>query len=275
VSAGEPGEGKRSSEFRLPGDRTWARLELLEAIGRTAPEVLQALHKNVFPLVSAMNLKSRRDYIYLRMDPKKVDKLVAQLRPRLEEWADRFHLRGPKPNAPVPPGTGLPLFEWMETIIASTLLAWDRCQCLDPLCWWFPSSYSAGAYRERPDSFTFQGRGWSVLRETENDFRRRLRVSFEIALNAYIKKRKRGALEAGYPEMPSKCTPEHFNWLVMFQVKRMSHSDIARAAHRTRSTITGAIHLVAELVVGDLVDSWLMPPLPAGRPPRADREVSG
>jgi hypothetical protein len=161
----------------------------------------------------------------------------------------------------------------MGDSIVSTLLAWDRGECLNPLRWSFPSPYAAGAYLEIPRPFRFTVDGWSGLRETEDGYRRWICDRFAKSLDAYIEGRRREAEGTGWCQMPSKCTPEHFNWLVLAQIKRLSHGDIARAAHRERSTVTGAIHTVAAMVAG--AHSWLMPPLPAGRPPRADREVSG
>jgi hypothetical protein len=100
-----------------------------------------------------MNLKSRPDYKRLEWDYKKVDKLAAQLRPGLEAWADRFHLRGPDPNFPVPRWTILPLFKWLKDPVVSTLLAWDRGERLDPLRWSFPSLYAGVVQAEDPDPF--------------------------------------------------------------------------------------------------------------------------
>jgi hypothetical protein len=265
VDIKRPGDGRRKSEYCDLGDRTWARSEFLEAIRRTAPEVLETLREEVLPHFSALDLKSHPDYEHYDWSLDRVSEVLAKLRHHLEPWADRFNLRRPTPEVSLPPWDKMQLFQWMGPIIVSTLLDWDKGLNLDPLSWAFVGNFSNGAHCDFPDAFKFETDGWSTLRETEEDFKVRLQDEFVKKMTSYIARQKREAERLGWILMPPRVAPEHFDWLVLFQIKRVSQERIAKAAHRTRPAVAEAIQKTAGLVAGDGVQFWLRPALPPGR----------
>jgi hypothetical protein len=244
-------------------DHTWGRDQFLMAIERVAPQVLRTLREDVFPLYRKHRPRSQRAYLSLWTDYKLQDLVLQDLRPGIERWANHYHLGGPVGSTP-PRGVD-PLVDWMGPIILATLMTWGKEGAGARLAWCIFNQFSVGAYMEHPDPFRFRTEGWAVLRETEPDFRARATREFEEALGQYMRRRFADAEARGKCPMPSKVKPEHFDWLVKFQVLRESHSRIVSLSGRQRSAVSDGIRRAALLVAGKPCDYWLMPPLPAGR----------
>jgi hypothetical protein len=254
-------------------DHTWGRIQFLMAIERVASQVLRELRDDVFPLYRKHRPRSQRAYLRLWLDYKLQEPVLQNLRPLIERWANHHHLGGP--GGSPPPRGELPLVDWMEPIILATLMTWGKEGAEARLAWCIFDQFAAGAYIGTPDPFVLRTEGWAVLRETEQDFRARVTREFEEAREQHIRQQTAAAEALGNCPMPSKVKPEHFDWLVKFQVLRQSQSKIKEKTGVERSAVSDGIRRAALLVAGDPCDYWLMPPLPAGRKRRTDWDGHG
>ncbi|MCG3145719.1 MAG: hypothetical protein HONDAALG_03370 [Gammaproteobacteria bacterium] len=106
---------------------------------------------------------------------------------------------------------------------------------------------------------------WRPLVQSEEEFERRVRDDFEIALKRYLIDSKRYLdLRPDLKRVWGKTELSHYEWLARFQCKKERIADIASTVgeQRTRSTVKDAIDDVAEFI-----GLPLRPPDPAGRRP--------
>ncbi len=162
----------------------------------------------------------------------------------LMHWAQRHNLthqrefeEEPRPSEPQTiesdDGTEIPLFTEMTLHKDYWACAWALCTLW---CWkflpegsqmmnanppeWVHNPFETRLTNEPP----FRLRpGWDVLTETEEVFRERA----EKALVSYIQYQRNLAEARGLTETKEKRQPLHFDWLALYQVKRLSWEQIA------------------------------------------------
>jgi len=75
-----------------------------------------------------------------------------------------------------------------------------------------------------------------------------MRADFEARLTDYLDGKVARALEAGLIPTPETRTPEHFDWLAVYQVQGLNLSELAREVCRSRQAVTEAVRGAAELI---------------------------
>ncbi len=102
--------------------------------------------------------------------------------------------------------------------------------------------------------------GWHPELTTWSAAEREIREDFEAYLATYREGMERLARERGLVPAPAKRTAEHYEWLVLYQVKGLSYYQIAQRACRERQTVTDGVKSTAALI-----GLPLRPPPPPGR----------
>jgi hypothetical protein len=254
----------RGSEFRFDYDHTWGRIQFMEAVARMAPDVLKCLHRDVYPAYLAVKPKSPRMLRALQTDPARHEPVLETIRPFVRLWAEQFHLNGPASQLPHH-WDRVGLVGWMEPIILETLMSWDVAG--PSSSWSYPSQYCAGAFLDMPAAFRVECDGWAILRETRSGFEARVTADFKKTLQAYVENRECEAKKHWWTRLPQRVTTDQLDWLVAYQVNRLSHNKISADANRSRQAVSADIKKAAQLVAGSNYRAWLMPPLPPGRRP--------
>jgi hypothetical protein len=236
----------------------------LEAIAKTHEAVLVQLHEKLLPEFLKLRPKSKKATEYLKVDCGQQERILEQLRPAIENWAQSFHLWSREESVPL--GEGGSLLSWMKTIILATLMDWAERKSSERNKWCIPFEFSAVAHVEDPAPFRFESEGWALSRQTEAKFRNTISGEFHAALDAYVEKHSRSAEQLGWVRLPENVLPEHFEWLVRYQICRQSQREIIAetGTKRKHSAVAAGIRNAARLVAGEHYRYWLRPPLPPG-----------
>ncbi len=127
--------------------------------------------------------------------------------------------------------------------------------------WMLPPGSTLPLFRTPMRSrFTLSQPGYEPSRERRQDAARRLRMAFECMLQAHLDGGERVAQARGLRPTPRK-SPEHFVWLVQYQVHGWSFQRLADEVCRDRKTVEAGIKEAA-----GLINLALRPPAPGGRP---------
>jgi hypothetical protein len=87
----------------------------------------------------------------------------------------------------------------------------------------------------------------------------------EAQLDKHLDREQHRCLQAGAKPSVKKIAYEHFDWLILFQVKGDSYATIAKANHRTVQAVDEGIKKAAEALIGERWKEWLRP-TKRGRP---------
>jgi len=258
---------QRWGEYRRYNDHTWARFEFLEAIQHVAPEVLVALREEVLP--AFLPIRPKTIVEIRRAIRGSFEEFCNPIRPHIIRWAERFNMQGFKRKRP-PPGTGAPFVVWLEDPVVYTLMKWAHNKNADRSKWYFPGRFSFGAHMDdwflKP--FRYKTKGWSSLLENEAAFKNRVESEFKTKLATYLQERHLSESERLSVKIDTRLSKDYFEWLVKFQVQRISMYRIAKttAGHKSSRHVSDGIKRAAKAVIGDYFENWLMPPLARGGP---------
>jgi hypothetical protein len=116
---------------------------------------------------------------------------------------------------------------------------------------------------------SFTVKDWEYFKETRAAAEARILTSLKEEVRHYLNVKEQLAKEEGLEQKGTSWSPEHFDWLVQYQILRWSQAEVAKTYHRTRQTIQSAIHHVSQLLIGPKWRQWLRPPGRSGRPRRS------
>jgi hypothetical protein len=224
-----------------------AQVRLLRAVEKLAPEVLESLRRDVLPVYAHIAIETSRGkaphtwahllarWAHIRASNLVLRPALLSLKGALEAWAERWHLSE----------------EWVFNAALRNLNFWHEQPALHNhlswlglgQAWWSPASEE----ERRPE-------GWDPSCETSEEFRARI--------EKYMAQQEELAQMRGWKKTPLKTAPEHFEWLVFFQVKGQPFSRIATRVQRDRNTIKAAVEKTAVLT------GLSLRPSPPGRPRR-------
>jgi hypothetical protein len=261
-----------TGECRSPNDRTAAQRQFLDALRRHAPVALEALRDGVLPVYQLVQEDDGpaafRDDARLR----RVDWAIW-------DWAVRFHLiaapadqdvtSGPDARSRFNPFRLLQKAEgWVWAIVFPTLRHWDISPAARAALEWAPDNLSC-AGKPSPFKYDFQTAAWDARFETRGQARARILAEVAEQLDAAMDGEEAECEVLGLKRITRKTAPEHFEWLVRYQVLGHSFKRIAKECFRTRQAITAGVHGAAELLIGPDWKSWLRR---SGKPGRSPKE---
>jgi hypothetical protein len=121
----------------------------------------------------------------------------------------------------------------------------------------------------KPDDagYHFHCRKWDLLQETRAKARERILAEVSSQLEVELDREEKRAAGANLESGMKKVALDHFEWLVLYQVKSWPFGRIAKG-HSTRrdsQTVSDAVKDAAQLVIGPGWEQWLRPRKP-GRP---------
>jgi hypothetical protein len=274
-----------SGDYYKPGSpferqlRTNATAYFLEAIARHHRHVLSDLKKNVLPDFRAAvaglqgvehpTRQSIAEDLRITWRDVRCDRRVGYLAELIEEnpqvgalaslsaavmtWAQRHHLNLPR---------------LLETSLA-TVAAWhsDEKSCRKLLWNHWPARQPE---QLALDCEPFLARGWSPDGETRAHARQRILT----AVDEYLDQVEKQVRQDGWRPSPTKAEIEsHVEWLALYQIDGISHSEIARGAGAPsdrveieRKRIAAGIDSAGELIAGAAWRGWKRPPAKGGRP---------
>lgn len=198
------------------------RLFLL-SIKEFAPEVLESLRDDLFASFDVSAIRRHLDNYSVALDDIGLSDLIEisdddvatmTFLDKLEQWGEQWHLS----------------MDWLLDVSFQTLCRWtNHPDYLERLEWysngfgyWEPSDY-------RDHGINFQFRSWNPIGgEGRNEFAELAREAFRDSLNAYLNNKKDRLTKSGYVKSPREKNEEHLKWLVLFQVKGVSHFEIAK-----------------------------------------------
>ena len=128
-----------------------------------------------------------------------------------------------------------------------------------------------------PNTFKFDGGVWDIREDSRKKVTKSITDDFKVKLKEWLDHNESTANKMGLKKKNRKNTCEHFYWLALFQVEKMSYSDIADHVKKTsedykdtpiedlNKTVRDAIRRTAQFVLGPSWRSWLREVKP-GRP---------
>ncbi len=225
---GKPDFKDRIPDFQEPGApglRHTARLLFLETIGQLVPELVDELAGDPYTY-------------YLPLGQLGVDD--GQGGHRLQSWADLVEWEARNPNVPR---------------LQQSLRAWaERWHLTSPWCldfavmtlhvWEYPGYKGLAdtfyVLDDHEQHFVFRHHGWSVQRESYSAFLREIEQAFADQLAAYRKHISGLARARGLVDVPEKRQlAAHCKWAVLFQVKELGWTDIAKQTPSKRQPEPG------------------------------------
>ena len=144
-------------------------------------------------------------------------------RPLLKRWGEQFGLRD----------------QWcLEWAWAEKLAVWwaqERKQFGVVQTFWF------GPPPIRAQPLRVEASPWDITGSTRSSFEKQAREQFERTLGEYCDQLEAAARSAGYVRTKERRNPDHFRWLVGYQVCRFSQNAIADAIGVYRQAVQYAI----------------------------------
>jgi hypothetical protein len=263
-------------EYKHRDDRAAAQVAFFEAIRRSAPEVLKALRDDVLTKV--------QDEVARGMT---VGRAIDRVDDDLLAWALKWHLVDSDD-----------VFRW------SFEYAWIRWAAWELLRHWhnhpekaatldYPSElrlrdemYEAVETPEefvqrffrsdpapKPDDagYRFHCQKWDLLQETRAKARERILAEVSSQLEVELDREEKRAAGANLESGIRKVAQEHFDWLVLYQVRAWTYGRIAKipGSRRDPQTVSDGVKDAAQLVIGPGWEQWLRPGKP-GRPRKSE-----
>lgn len=114
----------------------------------------------------------------------------------------------------------------------------------------FPFQFT---YREDFNGIGMAPAGWDP-RESWEEFEKKLNAQYEAYKDFYRKTVEAWAIQSGFKPVLNKEEISHFEWLVLYQVRGMSHENVRsylerKGIYRTTRAISQGIHDAAELAL--------------------------
>jgi hypothetical protein len=259
-------------EYKYRDDRASAQVAFFEAIHRSAPEALEALRDNVLARIRGNVAGGMAvDRAIGRVDN---DLLAWALEWRLVDSDDVFRWSFE--------------YSWIRKAAWQILRHWHehpkKATTLD-----YPSElhlrHEMYETVETPEEFVqrflkpdpapkpddagyhFHCRKWDLLQETRAKARARILAEVSSQLEVELDREEQRANEAGLTSGMKKIAQEHFDWLVLYQVKAWPYGRVAKVpgSRRDPQTVSDGVKDAAQLVIGPGWEQWLRPGRP-GRP---------
>jgi hypothetical protein len=216
-----------------------ARWEFTQAIERVVPEFFQRLRDTVYPSYARL-AHGRADYWrpgWRFSTWCSHSDAAQQLTPTLLDWARAFHLERE---------------EWILEGALQTLSNWHQWpKSRDALVLGGFRQYLAepGRISDAEHHFYFEDWGWDPSMISSATWLAQVKECFEKALDAHLHKMRELAQDRGMVAAVPLFSPEHFEWLALYQCGNLPLEDIlARArAVSSKSTISKGMHHAAEL----------------------------
>jgi hypothetical protein len=241
-------------------DRRAYQKAFLKAIRQYTPEVLERLRDELMPRYSSPALFAAASARLKSKIPPRTPPVpaadFADFKAALDSWAEQFRLGD----------------RWLREIAVLTLDRWKACPAdLATLNW-------AGLlFRPTPLSLdrelTFSDPGWLVESERWPEFAARVDEAFKQRLQEYRFSIEDQTSEFGVSAPPQIKQPEHYRWLALYQVRRMSPAQIADTMSDDEQTIIENTVLKAVGKTAGLIGLTLREPRKGeGKKPRLTRE---
>ena len=144
---------------------------------------------------------------------------------------------------------------WCITYVLEALTTWSIYAAFEHL----PLPYKVSARTPLVDNekrrFIFEHLGWDLMSKTKTEIKNEMREAFNAQLDSYFEKMDSVIEQNGYVQTPEKFSVDHFTWLVLFQVRGLSKSEIARQCNATRTAVIAGINNAASLIELPMRDS--------------------
>ncbi len=262
---GNRGPGRLGlGEYELISEYTSSREEardyFFRAVRRHAPEVLEDLRGE--PLLRYREVWARVDHdrrvwlcsVAADEDGTPYPQFVP-LRECLRQWARRYSL----------------LEQWCLERALATLDRWVDDEPGEETPGWAATVTSIGRVTDDDEErlFSFEDRGWEPAEELWGRAEARIRAAFEEQLATYRELMEARAASKGMERTPSaKKNPEHYEWLVHFQVQQWRPARIAEQYSTEDNTLEeSAIRMALKGTAASLGLRLRRPP--KGRPPKS------
>jgi hypothetical protein len=216
-----------------------ARWQFIMAVQRVVPEFLERLRDRVYPTYALM-AGARPGYWHIggnfsiwqsRSDPDR------QLTPILMDWARQFNVEGET---------------WILEGALQTLSSWHKFPK------WRERLEVAGFRKvvcvsvlisDRDHAFQFEDYGWDPTLISSAGWRANVRERFEVAIEQHEQQMQTLIQERGGLPAVVRSTPDHFEWLALYQCAHASLDSILDRAPYAghKSTISKGMHHAAEL----------------------------
>ncbi len=280
-------------EYHLPSDRTAPQREFFGAIQRTTPQVMKSLREELLPeylrLYEEPRLAKAADceaMYRLCWDWAAGHRLVAGARLLPVEETCRGLTDAEIQARLVASENSSEMtffYPWARFAIMATLEAW----CVNPpgeaLTWrlphWpYPFKDEADLLTVRTrvpqfsieDLFTPRQTGstvpfsftcpdWNPLQETRTQVKQRVLGEVQKQLERELDRRANLVKLVGAERAEVRQTPEHYDWLALYQVAAKPYDQIGREwkDERFRQSVTDGVEDAAKQVIGDGWERWL------------------
>jgi len=281
----------------LPHDRSVAHKAFFLSIQACAPEVLQALWRDVMPKFKVLGAPPAHPFN---------EELVATI----YDWAADFHLVGFVNPTDIfkergdgleqADGIGLDrflsegdlcfpdwtlFFQWVFFAAYLTLRVWSKARRKPRhLKWRLPrrdlpiggrlavlnlgqevERLLSAEQNEPASTYTFECTCWNPRTETQNGARKRILKEVGAQLDKRLKQAARLYAHSGplfgIEKAPLAKDPEHFDWLVKYQLQGIPFRQIAKqdASGPGQQAVSDGVKSAAQLVIGRDFKKWLRP----------------
>ncbi len=215
-----------------------ARLDLMRAVKRVYPSMLERLSADVFPAYAEL-AQSGFEFDALlwhpRVSPHRMIPDACRLKSALRHWANSFHADA----------------EWFLDETLRTLRGWYVAPDWRRSLKWNPIS-GVSSTRATGERFQFDCEGWEMQLLTWAAYSQSVRKRFEQKLAEYEAASRKNAESCGLVRAPQKYSPSNFDWFVLYQFAGLSSTQIVGRATRQNpdideSTVLKGVKAAAKL----------------------------
>jgi hypothetical protein len=216
-----------------------ARWQFIEAVSQVVPAFLQLLREQVYPEYVRL-ADGNPDYWVMGWKFETWQLLSDrenQLTPNLMSWARKFNVQGE---------------DWILAGALQTLSNWhgfpEQRAALE--IWGFRQWIAVdGVVSVEEQRFDFSDGGWDPTQLSSAAWRTAVRERFEEAVEAHVRRIRKLIADRGALPVPSRFSPDHFQWLALYQCGNLSLDAILqRSPHVTdKTTISKGISNAARL----------------------------
>ena len=258
-----------ASDYYIPLEQRGELRQLfLDAVARFAPEVLTRLRNEVHRLAPADRERCRRIG----------DSALVMWGKSCAVYEPRYY------TSPTEAG------DWILEAARRTLAYWDNNPGDDASAalGWAPSAAKVDPHetnyfgpppsprwiaalaeaRAKPLQFDFENfdperpGGW-------DEYAKRAGIAFRDCLKSY-RQITEALLKRDHllERAPRKLEKDHFEWLVQYQILKLSQRDLSRKHEKSVRSISSGLHTAAKLLFGERWRIWMRESPPGGRPPK-------
>jgi hypothetical protein len=237
------------------------RRQFLHSIRKTTPEVLEALRDDVFPGYTSAALfrvaSVKLEFLKTPLgSPKPSPDEIAAFKRRLEAWVCRFSLSD----------------QWLLEVALMTLERWKNASAELAALNWAGLPFRPPPLPPEGREFDFHDDGWHLEDESSSEFASRVMAAFKQQLVTYKDAIRESMRELGLSLPPEIRQPEHYDWLVLYQVRGLSPAQIADLMSTDKKTLTDSTVFKAVSKTAELVGLRLRPPK-KGKGPKLHRRA--